>query len=322
MKVWYMTTGEAGFRTQARGLASALGPEPRELVVGLRAPWGLLPGAWAAPFALSALTPDSDRPAPPWPDVLVTCGRRATALSIAIRRASRGATLTVHVQNPLTAPSAFDLIAPMVHDQVSGPNVLNVATALHDLTPERLTEAAEVWRERLAEPGRPLIGVMLGGSSRRQPFEAAEATALATALRALMRQTGARLAATPSRRTPPAARAAFAEAFAGQDDAFVWDMQGDNPYRGILALSDRLVVTGDSVSMVSEALSTPHPVEVVGLGGGRRHVAFLEGLIADGLVRPFAGDPQAGPSRTPVNATEVVAQAVRGLLQARTTVSG
>src|SRR5580693_2504276 len=94
---WLMTTGEAGFRTQARGLALALSDHPRELIVGLRPPWNRLPVALTPnPFAL--LDPARDRPTPPWPDVLITCGRRTAALSKAIRKASGGRTVTVHVQ--------------------------------------------------------------------------------------------------------------------------------------------------------------------------------------------------------------------------------
>jgi len=316
LTVWYMTTGEAGFRTQARGLAKALSETPRELVVDLRVPWRGLPGRWA-PFPMAGMTKDSDRLAPPWPDVLISCGRRAAALSIAVRRLSRGRTLTVHVQNPLTAVSAFDLVAPMVHDRVKGANVLAVASALHDITPAVLAQAAEAWRERLTEPGRPLIGVMLGGATRSHPFEASEAARFADQLSDLIGQSGARLAVTPSRRTPAPIRALFEARFADNPDAFVWTMEGDNPYRGILALSDRLVVTSDSVSMISEALATSHPVEVFGPNGGRRHTEFLQGVIAQGLVRRFTGALEPGPQRAPLNATETVATAVLDLVQAR-----
>lgn len=316
LNVWYMTTGEAGFRTQARGLAKALSDDPRELVVDLKLPWRALPARLAA-FPMAGLTRASDRLAPPWPDLLISCGRRTAALSMAVRRASQGATLTVHVQNPLTAASGFDLVAPMVHDHVRGANVLAVSTALHDLTPQRLAEAAAIWRDRLCAPGRPLIGVMLGGTTRHHPFDTAQAGQLADTLRGLMRQTGARLALTPSRRTPMAVRALFETAFEGDRNAFIWDMQGDNPYRGILALSDRLVVTSDSVSMISEALATAHPVEVVGPDGGRRHAEFLRGLLAQGLVRRFEGDPSPPAPGGPINATQTVADAVLRLMAAR-----
>lgn len=314
--IWYMTTGQAGFRTQARGLASRLGPEPRELVVDLAAPWRYLPAA-LNPFALSVLARESDQPAPPWPDLLISCSRRAAVVAIAIRRASRGRTLAVHAQNPLVDPATFDLVVAMAHDGVSGDNVISVPTALHDVTPERLAEAADAWRDRLTQPGRPLVGVALGGSNRNQPFTPEMAVPLIEGLDRLRRETGARLAITPSRRTPDEVKAALAARFAGDPKVFLWDMQGDNPYYGILALSDRLVVTSDSVSMISEALATGRPVEVFGSDGGERHARFLNGLLDQGLVRRFTGDPAPGPSRGPIDATETAAAAVRRLLQAR-----
>jgi mitochondrial fission protein ELM1 len=318
---WFVTTGEAGFRTQARGLASALADDPRELTVDLRMPWRLLPGALAAPMAFAALTPGSDRPTPPWPDLVVSCGRRATAVAIAIRRASQGRTLGVHVQNPLTALSAFDLVVAMDHDGVSGPNVLNVPTALHDVTAARLSAAAEAWRGRLAQGDGPMAGVLLGGTTRHHPFTAQTAQPLIDGL-ARLRAAGWRIAVTPSRRTPDEVLSAIAARFAGDAGVYVWDRAGENPYLGILALSDRIVATSDSVSMISEALATPHPVEVWGDDGGTRHGLFLNGLIDTGLVRRFTGDPAPSKAGGPIDATAIAAEAVRKLLYARTTVSG
>ncbi len=152
--VWYMTTGEAGFRTQARGLAQALSPAPRELVIGLRPPWDRLPAAWT-PNPLARLDPARDRPAPPWPDILVSCGRKTAAVSMAIRRISLGRTFTAHVQDPLAPAARFDIVIAMEHDPIAGPNVIKVATALHDVTAGRLAQAAEAWRGRLL-PGAGL----------------------------------------------------------------------------------------------------------------------------------------------------------------------
>ncbi len=322
LDVWFITTGEAGYRTQARGLARALSDAAREWVVDPRPPWCWLPGAIAAPFALGGLDPARDRPAPPWPDLVVTCGRKAAAVSIAIRRASRGRTATAHIQNPLTALSAFDLVVAMTHDRIAGPNVISVPTALHDVTPARLAAAARAWRGRLTPDGRPVLGVLLGGSTRRQPFTADQAERLLAGLSRARRGLNARLAITPSRRTPPAVRAHLAERLAGDADAYLWDFEGDNPYLGILALSDRIVVTGDSVSMVSEALATAAGVEIFGGEGGRRQGAFIAGLIDQGFARWFEGDPSPPPPRAPIDATGAAAQAVRRMLAARTGASG
>ncbi|HKT53609.1 MAG TPA: mitochondrial fission ELM1 family protein, partial [Caulobacteraceae bacterium] len=295
IKAWYMTTGEAGFRTQARGLSERVAGEARELVVGLRPFWRRVPAA-LTPDPLSKLDPSKDRPAPPWPDLLVTCGRRTTALSIAIRRLSAGRTLTVHVQDPLTRAAAFDFIVAMAHDTIAGPNVMKVVTALHDVTPAKLEIARADWGPRLKADARPLVGVLLGGATRREGFTAEKAGPLAEGLAQLRREGGMRIVVTASRRTPPEAMARLRSTFKGDPDVSLWGPEDENPYLGILGLADRLVVTSDSVSMISEALATRAGVEVFGEAGNARHAQFLGDLTRQGLIRSFTGDPSAPPA--------------------------
>ena len=306
---WAITTGEDGMRTQARGLAEAVATRVIEKTAPARWSWG-------------RRGEKPDRFEAPWPDVLITCGRRSTTLSRVLRKASGGKMLTVHIQDPRVSPASFDLVVAMAHDSIAArPNVIKVATALHDLTAAKLAAAAELWCGRLEALERPLVGVAIGGSIRGGAFTPLHGRELIGGLQRLRREAGASLAITPSRRTPPAIRALLNEAFGNDERVFLWDMAGENPYRGILALSDRLVVTSDSVSMVSEALATSHPVEVFDLGFAR-HAGFLEGLIERRLVRRFKGEPIAPPAGGPVNTTTEAALAVQGLLQARTGVVG
>jgi uncharacterized protein len=315
--IWAMTTGEAGMRSQARGLAAAIGGEVVEKTIGLRAPWRWLPGH-LAPGALRGLTSDSDPVTPPWPDVLVTSGRRSAAVSIAIKRLASPKVITVHVQNPLCRLDAFDLVIAMRHDRNDGPNVITVDTAMHHVSAARLAEAAEVWRPRLAHLPRPLTGVLLGGSNRAYRFTPERADAMIDALAAIRKITGGGLAITPSRRTDPEASARFVERFGNDPNVLLWNFEGDNPYLGILALSDRLVVTNETVSMISEALATPHPVEIFPLeGSGRRHAAFVDALIGQGLAAVFDGTIRLAQSRTPIDATPEIAARVRALALGR-----
>jgi mitochondrial fission protein ELM1 len=320
-KIWWVTTGEAGFRSQARGLADALGPGAEEKIIGLKAPWSLAPPMlW--PLTLRGLDPAKDRLAPPWPDVIVSCSRRAAKVAIAVRRASRGKTLAVHIQNPLAPLHEFDLVIAMRHDRIDGPNVMQIDTALHDVTPQLLAQAAKAWRPRLADLPRPLTGVLLGGSTRRHPFTLEHSAELVARLNVLRAETGGGLAITPSRRTPDNVKAAIRHAFREDQAVLMWDAQGDNPYRGILALSDCLVVTGDSVSMISEAAATGRPVAVFDIGGGPRHTRFVSNLVERGLVSRFDGSAMLLERSEPTDATPAAAEAVRRLLYARTGMSG
>jgi hypothetical protein len=202
----------------------------------------------------------------------------------------------------------------MAHDDITGPNVLKVLTALHHLTPDRLATAGAEWTPRLAHLPRPLTGVLLGGPTKNSPFGAADAAVLLERLTALCRATGGGAAIVPSRRTPDDALAVFAEAARTDPALWVWDRCGDNPYAGVLAIADRLVVTGDSVSMISEALATPHPVEIFTASVRRRHEGFLQTLVDRGYARLFDGAVAEPPPRPVLDATADAAREVRKLL--------
>ena len=305
---WALTTGETGMRTQARGLAKAVADVVVEKIV---------PESWPWPWARTRAEPLK----PPWPDLIVSCGRRSAARSIALRRKAGRGIVAVHVQDPRGRAGVFDLVIAMDHDRIAaGGNVIKIATALHDLTPENLDEAARLWAGRFSSLGRPLAGVVIGGDIKGRAFTLSDGRRLLAGLSRL-RRAGVALAITPSRRTPETIRALLAETFSADSRVFLWDLEGDNPYRAILALADRLIVTSDSVSMVSEALSAPHPVEIFDLGFSR-HVSFVQHLVERELVRRFEGDPSPPATLGPVNATDTAAAAVRALLQARTGTSG
>jgi len=315
LTAWAITTGEAGMRTQARGLAAAVAGTVVEKVVSVRWPQRWFPAGW--PGVLAGIDESrGDGLRPPWPDVVVTCGRRSAIIGLAAKRASAGRAVLAHVQDPRAPLDGFDLVVAMAHDEISGPKVVKVLTAMHDISPERLAKAAEAWRDRLADLPRPLTAVLVGGPTSNSPFGAREADELTRRLTALKTRTAGGLLLVPSRRTPEAALAVFARAFGADSTARVWDRSGDNPYLGALALADRLVVTGDSVSMVSEALATPHPVEVFALNLRKRHAGFVQTLFDRGMVGLLQEGVEA-PSHPPLDATAEAGDALRALLASR-----
>ncbi len=195
----------------------------------------------------------------------------------------------VQVQHPRMDPRRFDLVVVNRHDELTGPNVVVTRTALHRVTPARLAEAAQQWRPRFAHLQRPLVAVLVGGSNGRFRLDGAVGGELAGQLAAMMRRDEVGVAVTPSRRTDPAATQRLREALEPLG-GYVWDGSGDNPYFGMLALADAIVVTMDSVSMISEAVATAAPVMLAVLPGrSRRNGLFTDALLAEGRVREFAG---------------------------------
>jgi mitochondrial fission protein ELM1 len=277
---WVLTEGYAGLQSQALGLAEAAGLVPELRVVRPRFPWRhIAPAWWPAP--LRAVAPL----APPLPELAIGAGGKAAAVLAALPRGAR----RVVVQHPRMDPGRFDLIVAARHDGLTGPNVLVTRTALHRVTPARLAAAAAEWAPRLAHLPRPLVAVLLGGANGRYRLDRAVAGGLAAQLAGMMQADRVGLALTPSRRTAPEVTKLLAEQLAPRG-AYVWDGGGANPYFGLLALADAIVVTADSVSMISEAVATRAPVLLARLPGhSRRQARFLQDLIDAGRVRPFAG---------------------------------
>lgn len=317
LTVWAVTEGHIGTENQARGVAEALvGSGPGAVVVkriAVRAPWRWLPPAlW--PMPLMALGRNGDTLEPPWPDVLISCGRRAAVPNLAIRKRSGGATLSVHIQRPYMPSDRFDLVVAPRHDGLDGANVHVTRAAVHRVTAERLA-AGRRDAAGGADPARHAVTVLIGGSNRRHRLTEANAARFGARLAALCRQRPIDLRLTPSRRTHPAIVRILAGKLAGTG-AEIWDGSGENPYFDWLAIADTIVVTWDSVSMTSEALATGKPVYVLPLEGASRRIdRFHAGLQADGYTRPFDGALEHWDYEPPDD-TAAAAAAIRARLRA------
>jgi mitochondrial fission protein ELM1 len=208
--------------------------------------------------------------------------------ALAIRRASGGHTFAAQIQDPRVGRGEFDLLFVPEHDRLRGPRIHVTRGAIHRVTPARLT--AELCRfPVLAGLPRPVLGVLIGGSNRSYRLGLDRLATIADAIAGILRAGGGSAVVTPSRRTGAAGIALLRQRLAGLP-AEIWDGAGDNPYYAYLAIADALLVTADSVSMVSEAVATGKPVHILELAGGDAKFARFHNTMREaGVTRPFAG---------------------------------
>jgi mitochondrial fission protein ELM1 len=296
-----LTDGRAGHEAQTLGVAEALGLTPDIRRVAPRALFAAL-----APFA-PADPQDALAYAPPYPDIAIAAGRRTLPALRRLKRDSGGRTFTVYVNRPANGCGAADLIIAPRHDGLRGANVFSPLTPANRITPERLAAARAAPDPRIVALPRPRVALLVGGDSRRGAYGAREISEL-TQIAASLLAAGRSVMATVSRRTPAALRDALAQALA--PGGFLWDGGGDNPYLSMLANADAIIVTGDSVNMVGEAIATAAPVHVVPPPGGRGKIdAYLSALRDAGAIRLWNGALEDW-RRAPLNATPSIASAV------------
>jgi mitochondrial fission protein ELM1 len=320
---WIITEGQAGTENQCLGLAEALGVQPVVKRIKLKSPWRQL-SPWLCFGHEHALAAGSDPIDAPYPDLLIASGRKSIGIALHIKKQSGGKTFLVQVQDPRISPKHFDLVIVPQHDPTRGDNVLVTTGSLHRVTPEKIAAEKSKFASTLSALPAPRVAVLIGGSSKSHQMTAAATQKLTDQLLALK----ASLMITASRRTGAEnintlksilcrhsgeSRNPETPAFAGvtNSSVYFWDGEGENPYFALLGFADYIIVTEDSVSMTSEALSTGKPVYTAALeGGAKRLDAFHRLLREQGYTRPFTGELEMW-SYSPLQDTMKAAHEIR-----------
>lgn len=288
---WTLTDGRMGMVAQALGLAEAVGLPIVQKTIRPLTPWKWLPPqAW--PSNAKGFKTDDPQFQAPWPRLLITCGRQAVGPGLAIRRLSKGHTFLVVTQDPRVNPARFDLVVVPEHDQLTGSNVIETIGSVHRVSQARLAAERRNPTVDLGHLPRPLVAVSIGGSNKAFELKPDRMSTLVMQLRALAVETGASLVVTASRRTGVESEKILRQGLT-DTTANVWDGSGDNPYFSYLAQADAVLVTEDSVNMISEACGTGKPTYIIALnrrsGKPNKFDRFHQRLHTLGMARPFEG---------------------------------
>lgn len=254
---------KAGDNAQVLALAEALGWPCTQKHIHARS-WEILPHLLLGP-TLAGIDRNTSSPlAPPWPDLVISAGRRNEPVARWIRQQAGPSLRLVHIGRPWAPPPTFDLIVTTPQYFLpDAPNVLLNPLPLHRITRAAVDLAAERLRPRLAHLPRPFTTVLIGGDSGPFVFTPEKGRHLAEGVNRLVAQTGGTALVTDSPRTPRKAAEAFRAALDVPAETYWWhdrDSTAENPYLGFLGLADRFVVTGESMSMLAEAASLGRPL--------------------------------------------------------------
>ena len=126
---------------------------------------------------------------------------------------------------------------------------------------------------------------------------------------------GGSLLISTSRRTGKPAEDLLAEV-AVPAHVFRWGDAGDNPYLGYIACADAVIVTGDSVSMCTEACAGTAPVYIYAPPGFviDKHARLHRELYDAGYARPL-GETLEPWHHPPLNAATDIAAEIRRRLK-------
>jgi uncharacterized protein len=184
----------------------------------------------------------------------------------------------------------YDLIAS---PQLTGKNVITLTGVPHHLTRYHLQQASQNHAGFFNSLPKPVIGLLIGGNTRYcEGFNEAHAIQLAERVTKIATALNGEVVITNSRRTPETALNALIKGIAGiRHHFFDWQDSGISFYHALLANADLFIVTGDSLSMCSEAAFTGKPIlaDLSENATERYHREIVGNLIKYGAAKVLTG---------------------------------
>jgi KDO2-lipid IV(A) lauroyltransferase len=234
-------------------------------------------------------------------DFIISCGSSAAGVNNLLSRDSSAKSIVI-LKPGLLSYGRFDLVILPQHDEPKnkkGKNLFAITYAAPNLVmSDYLKEQSDGLLKRfshLKDNLRPKIGLFIGGNAKTVFLSPQQIKILIRQVKEVLNEINMDILITTSRRTPARIEQLLIKEFKKHPSCplLIIANQENIPEAvgGILGLSDIIVVSGDSLSMISEAASSGKSTIVFlpqlkakVLKGENKYEAFTERLNAQGFV--------------------------------------
>ena len=253
-----LTQGMHGMISQVEGLAKALDIDFTHHTVELNNFWKMIP---------PKLTPISQRVYKKINqsefDLIISCGRKSVIPSIHLKKNSKKKIFNIHIQDPKVNFNHFDFIVAPEHDSISGQNVINTKGAIHYLTDNEIIKNKDYLNSFVKKDQRKICSLILGGPTKYYDYSLENIKNIFSNLNNLLKKKDFQLVVIPSMRTPKKS-IDYAREYFGKNHTII-DNVDKKAYLSALYMSEIIIVTCDSSSMISEAALTGKPIYVANI---------------------------------------------------------
>ena len=253
-----LTEGMHGMISQVEGLAKALDIDFTHHKVELNHLWKFIPPN-LSPVSQNVFKKiDHDDF-----DVIISCGRKSVIPSIHLKNTTNKKVFNIHIQDPKVDLNNFDFIVAPEHDAIQGQNVISTKGAIHYLTENEISENKDYLNSFIKKDERKIWTLILGGPTKYYDYSTKNMKHIFTSLYKLLKKHDFQLVVIPSMRTP-INTIHYAREFFGDNHTIIMDVD-KKAYLSALALSENIIVTCDSSSMISEAALTGKPIYIASI---------------------------------------------------------
>ena len=225
------------------------------------------------------------------PSIIITTGRRMAGTSIALKSILKNNVKTIHIQNPKLSLNNFDLLLIPEHDNIKGRNVIQTKGALSFFDEKDIKKYNKQDFNKIKTKQNTVL-LMVGGNSKRQKPYNSEYFDLSCKVIDGVKNLDGQLIVTVSRRTPRKAIKILQSTFSKHlSDFKIFLPNENNLYPQILGIVDYVIVTSDSVNMISEIATLSKPLFIYHLSKENKKISlFILKLKELNIVKNYEGN--------------------------------
>ena len=305
LKGLLLTEGMHGMISQVEGLAKALDLDFIHEKIELNNFWKLFP---------PKLTPVQDfvfkNKINNEFDIVISCGRKSVIPSIYLKKKFKSKIINIHIQEPKVSLDNFDFVVAPEHDGLKGSNVLTSKGAVHYLTNGELDENENYLKSRISAE-KKIVTLVLGGPTRYYDYNNQVIEGIFSKIEQNFLNNNYQLIVIPSMRTPPNI-IEKAKSYFDKDQIVIPDVD-KKAYLSSLKISDHIVVTCDSTSMISEAAITGKPIYVAqmpAIKNNQRFKSFFNLFESLNIIKELNNSVENW-TYTKLNETNKIAEQIR-----------
>ena len=258
LKGLLLTQGMHGMISQVEGLAKALPIDFIHCKVETNNIWKIIPPR-LSPISQIVFKKINQTDF----DVIISCGRKSVIPSIHLKNISRKKIFNIHIQDPKVDFKHFDFIVAPEHDAIEGDNVISTKGAIHYLTEEEISKNKGYLTPFIKKDERKIWALILGGPTKYYDYSTKNIEHIFSTFNKLIKKHEFQLVVIPSMRTPLSI-IHYAKEFFGENHTIIMNVD-KKAYLSALAISENIVVTCDSSSMISEAALTGKPIYIANI---------------------------------------------------------
>lgn len=228
------------------------------------------------------------------PDIVVSCGSTLAAVNFVVSRENLAKSMVI-MRPSLFSTRKFDLVVMPRHDNpIKRRNVAVTEGALNLIGQDYLTSCASKLKSQVHISKEFIIGFFLGGDTLDCRLGRDTIEKIIIQIKKALEEFDGEILVTTSRRTKREIEKLIKDEFGHYGRCKLLVIANENnidfAVGGILGLSKFLVISGESVSMVSEAASAGRYALVFNPGVSKRHGRFLNYLASKKYIYLFKAE--------------------------------